>query len=154
MGSMDTREYALPSPEQAPPGRQQRLLVPARHFVLDTPLEPPFAERMQSVLFGMGCFWGAEKMFWQAAGVHSTAVGYAAGHTPNPTYQEVCSGATGHSEVVRVVFDSTVTDYQAMLKIFWEGHDPTQGMRQGNDTGTQLHIPRQADHLFRGKATT
>jgi peptide-methionine (S)-S-oxide reductase len=110
--------------------------MPDTHFVLGTPLEPPF-EGLQLAMFGMGCFWGAEKRFWEAPGVHSTQVGYAAGSTPNPTYQEVCSGRTGHNEVVRVVFDPVATTYEALLGIFWEGHDPTQGMRQGNDAGTQ-----------------
>jgi peptide-methionine (S)-S-oxide reductase len=111
--------------------------VPARHFVLDAPLAPPFPEGLELALFGMGCFWGAERVFWQAQGVYSTAVGYAGGHTPNPSYQEVCSGLTGHNEVVRVVFDPLRTRYEDLLRIFWEGHDPTQGMRQGNDVGTQ-----------------
>ncbi len=111
--------------------------MPARHFVLDATLEPEFPSNMELALFGLGCFWGAEQKFWQAQGVYSTAVGYAAGHTPNPTYQEVCSGYTGHNEVVRVVFDPNVIDYEAILRIFWEGHDPTQGLRQGNDVGSQ-----------------
>ena len=111
--------------------------VPARHEVLGTPLEPPFPEGAELALFGMGCFWGAERVFWQAPGVISTSVGYAGGYTPNPTYDEVCSARTGHNEVVRVVFDPAVTSYDALLKLFWEGHDPTQGMRQGNDVGTQ-----------------
>ena len=128
---------ALPSPEEALPGREERMPVPAEHFVLGHRLEPPFPDGLQLALFGMGCFWGAEKAFWQAPGVWSTSVGYAAGLTPNPTYREVCSGRTGHNEVVRVVFDPARTDYEAMLKLFWEGHDPTQGMRQGNDVGTQ-----------------
>jgi peptide-methionine (S)-S-oxide reductase len=122
--------------ENALPGRDERMPVPAQHFVLGTPMEPPFPG-MELALFGMGCFWGAEKKFWEAEGVHSTAVGYAAGHTRNPTYREVCSEQTGHAEVVRVVFDPGRTSYAAMLKIFWESHDPTQGMRQGNDVGTQ-----------------
>ncbi len=137
MGFFATRKPTVPSPEEALPGRQERMPVPAKHFVLDAPLEPPFPDRMELALFGMGCFWGAERKFWQAEGVYTTAVGYAAGHTPNPTYQEVCSGATGHNEVVRVVFDPAVTDFEALLQIFWESHDPTQGMRQGNDIGTQ-----------------
>ncbi len=137
MGFFGTRKATMPTPDQALPGRTERMPVPARHFVLDAPLEPPFPDGMELALFGMGCFWGAEKQFWQAPGVYSTAVGYAAGHTPNPTYQEVCSGYTGHNEVVRVVFDPAKTDYEALLKLFWEGHDPTQGMRQGNDAGTQ-----------------
>jgi len=127
----------LPSREDALPGREDRMPVPARHFVLDTPLAPPFPGGMKLALFGMGCFWGAEKKFWEHPGVYSTAVGYAGGATPNPTYREVCSGLTGHNEVVRVVFDPTKTDYGALLATFWENHDPTQGMRQGNDVGTQ-----------------
>ena len=111
--------------------------MPTSHFVSRHPLEPPFPEGMQRALFGMGCFWGAEKKFWQQSGVFTTAVGYAAGSTPNPTYREVCTGRTGHSEVVLVVFDPAVVSYDALLKLFWENHDPTQGMRQGNDTGTQ-----------------
>jgi peptide-methionine (S)-S-oxide reductase len=111
--------------------------VPAAHFVLGHPLTPPFPDGMEQAVFGMGCFWGAERKFWQAEGVYTTAVGYAAGVTPNPTYQEVCSGCTGHNEVVLAVFDPAATSYEAMLKVFWESHDPTQGMRQGNDAGTQ-----------------
>ncbi len=137
MGFFGIKKDTLPLPQDALPGRPERLPVAARHFVLDAPIAPPFPDRMELALFGMGCFWGAERKFWQAEGVYTTAVGYAAGHTPNPTYQEVCSGDTGHNEVVRVVFDPAVTDYQAMLKIFWESHNPTQGMRQGNDAGTQ-----------------
>ena len=124
-------------PERALPGREQAIPVPDRHFVLDTPLEPPFPEGVETAVFGMGCFWGAERMFWQADGVYSTAVGYAGGFTPNPLYEEVCSGSTGHTEVVLVAFDSVKTSFEEMLRIFWEGHDPTQGMRQGNDVGTQ-----------------
>jgi peptide-methionine (S)-S-oxide reductase len=127
----------LPTREEALPGRATRMPVPERHFVLGTRLEPPWPDGMELALFGMGCFWGAERKFWEAPGVHSTAVGYAAGLTPNPTYAEVCSGRTGHNEVVRVVFDPRATDYAEMLRIFWESHDPTQGMRQGNDVGTQ-----------------
>ncbi len=127
----------LPRPGQALPGRAQRMQVGARHAVLGTPLEPPFPEHTQLALFGMGCFWGAERRFWEAPGVYSTSVGYAAGQTPNPSYEEVCSGGTGHSEVVRVVFDPARTSYAALLTRFWESHDPTQGMRQGNDLGTQ-----------------
>ncbi len=124
-------------PERALPGRSQQMPVPDRHAVLGNPLLPPFPEGLQRTVFGMGCFWGAERMFWQAEGVWTTAVGYAGGYTPNPTYEEVCSGSTGHTEVVLAVFDPSVTSYEALLKIFWEGHDPTQGMRQGNDVGTQ-----------------
>ncbi len=113
------------------------MIVPERHFVLGTPLLPPFPAGFAQAVFGMGCFWGAERKFWQVPGVYTTAVGYAGGHTPNPTYREVCSGQTGHAEVVLVVFDPARTSYEALLQVFWENHDPTQGMRQGNDVGTQ-----------------
>ena len=119
------------------PGREQAMPVPAAHFVNGNPLQGPFADSHARALFGMGCFWGAERMFWQLAGVYTTAVGYSAGQTPNPTYREVCSGQTGHNEVVLVVFDPTQIHYDDLLKVFWEGHDPTQGMRQGNDVGPQ-----------------
>jgi peptide-methionine (S)-S-oxide reductase len=129
---------SIPSPEQALPGRAERPFgLSAQHAVLGTPLEAPFAAGLQIAVFGMGCFWGAERKFWQTPGVYSTAVGYAGGYTPNPTYEEVCSGATGHAEVVQVVFDPKVVSYRDLLKVFWESHDPTQGMRQGNDRGTQ-----------------
>jgi len=118
-------------------GRAAQMPVPERHFVSGHPLKPPFPEGMQQALFGMGCFWGAERLFWETPGVYSTAVGYAGGETPNPTYEEVCSGCTNHTEAVLVVFDPAVVSYQTLLKVFWEGHDPTQGMRQGNDAGTQ-----------------
>ena len=127
----------LPTPESALPGRNTPLEIPAQHFVLGTPLTPPFPEGFERIVIGMGCFWGAERMFWKAPGVHTTAVGYAGGLTPNPTYEEVCSGRTGHAEVVLAVFDPAQTSYEETLRIFWEGHDPTQGMRQGNDVGTQ-----------------
>ena len=127
----------IPSPEDASPGRDEEVVVPERHFVNRRPMKPPFPEGFQKALFGMGCFWGPERMFWQLEGVFTTAVGYAGGHTPNPTYQEVCSGLTGHNEVVLIVFDPAITSYEALLKVFWESHDPTQGMRQGNDVGTQ-----------------
>jgi peptide-methionine (S)-S-oxide reductase len=127
----------IPSPEQALPGRPQAIPVPARHFVKDVPLKPPFPQGTEVAIFGMGCFWGAERMFWEAPGVYTTAVGYAGGTTPNPTYEEVCSGRTGHTEAVLVAFDPKRTSYEAMLRLFWESHDPTQGMRQGNDVGTQ-----------------
>ena len=133
-GSMKLR---LPRPDQALPGRDVAIPVPERHAVNGARLKPPFPEGLEQAVFGMGCFWGAERKFWQAAGVYSTAVGYAGGYTPNPTYKEVCSGMTGHTEVVLVVFDPKVTSYDAILKVFWENHDPTQGMRQGNDVGTQ-----------------
>jgi peptide-methionine (S)-S-oxide reductase len=119
------------------PGRERALDVPALHEVLKTPLKPPFPEGLERAIFGMGCFWGEEKVFWEAPGVYTTAVGYAGGFTPNPTYEEVCSGRTGHTEAVLVVFDPAITSYEALLKLFWEGHDPTQGMRQGNDVGSQ-----------------
>jgi peptide-methionine (S)-S-oxide reductase len=137
MFSFARKKLQMPRPEEALRGRAQAVPVTNRHFVNGNPILPPFPEGMQLALFGMGCFWGAEQMFWKAPGVFSTAVGYAAGYTPNATYEEVCSGQTGHNEVVRVVFDPTKTSYAAMLKVFWEGHDPTQGMRQGNDVGTQ-----------------
>jgi peptide-methionine (S)-S-oxide reductase len=119
------------------PGRERQMPVPERHAVLGTPMKPPFPDGLQQAVFGLGCFWGAERIFWQAPGVYTTAVGYAGGFTPNPTYEEVCSGRTGHAEVVLVVFDPARTSYADLLKLFWESHDPTQGMRQGNDTGTQ-----------------
>ena len=119
------------------PGRAAALTVSNRHAVLGSPLQPPFAAGMEEAQFGMGCFWGAERLFWKIPGVHSTSVGYAGGYTPNPTYEEVCSGRTGHAEVVRVIFDPTKVSYETLLKAFWERHDPTQGMRQGNDLGTQ-----------------
>jgi peptide-methionine (S)-S-oxide reductase len=119
------------------PGRSERMPVPEKHFVLGTPLVPPFPEGMQRAIFAMGCFWGAERKFWEEDGVYTTAVGYAGGFTANPTYSEVCSGSTGHTEAVLVVFDPARTSYERMLQVFWENHDPTQGMRQGNDIGTQ-----------------
>ena len=139
------RKTRLPSSDEALPGRAQAIEPPARHFVNDHPLDGPFPEGMQTALFGMGCFWGAERRFWQLPGVYSTAVGYAGGYTPNPSYEEVCSGMTGHNEVVRVVYDPSEIDYQSLLRSFWEGHDPTQGMRQGNDVGTQY---RSAIYTF------
>ena len=124
-------------PASALPGREQALKVPARHEVLKTPLVPPFPAGTEQTVFGMGCFWGEERVFWQAPGVYTTAVGYAGGLTPNPTYEEVCSGRTGHTEAVLVAFDPAATSYEELLRLFWEGHDPTQGMRQGNDVGSQ-----------------
>lgn len=131
------KKLSLPTPEEALPGRDEPISVTNKHYVNGNPIKPPFPEGMEMALFGMGCFWGAERKFWQAKGVFTTAVGYAAGFTPNPTYQEVCTGLTGHNEVVRVVFDPAVISYEQILKVFWENHNPTQGMRQGNDTGTQ-----------------
>jgi peptide-methionine (S)-S-oxide reductase len=131
------RKTELPDRENALPGRDTPIEITRPHLVLGTPLTPPFPEGYEKIVVGMGCFWGAERMFWRAPGVYTTAAGYAGGYTPNPTYQEVCSGATGHAEVVLAVFDPAVTSYDEMLRIFWEGHDPTQGMRQGNDVGTQ-----------------
>ncbi len=125
------------APEQALPGRSEKMTVPASHFVNGARLEPPFPEGTELALFGLGCFWGAERKFWQTPGVVSTSAGYAGGSTPNPTYREVCSGQTGHTEVVRVVFDPGKLSYAELLRVFWEAHDPTQGMRQGNDVGTQ-----------------
>jgi peptide-methionine (S)-S-oxide reductase len=127
----------MPSPEEALPGRPQPLLVPERHFVNGNSMVPPFPEGMEQAMFGLGCFWGAERCFWQLEGVYVTAVGYTAGYTPNPTYEEVCSGLTGHNEVVRVVFDPQRIGFEQLLHRFWESHNPTQGMRQGNDRGTQ-----------------
>ena len=131
------KKTSLPSPEDALPGRDEPLDVSNEHAVLDAPLKPPFPDHTEMAVFALGCFWGAERLFWKLDGVYSTHVGYAAGFTPNPTYREVCSGQTGHTEVVRVVFDPDVLSYDRLLKTFWENHDPTQGMRQGNDVGTQ-----------------
>jgi peptide-methionine (S)-S-oxide reductase len=131
------KKLDLPTANEALPGRSTPMPVPDKHFVNGNPLKPPYPAGMQTAMFGLGCFWGAERKFWEAPGVYTTAVGYAAGITPNPTYEEVCSGLTGHNEVVFVVFDPARTSYEALLKIFWESHDPTQGMRQGNDVGTQ-----------------
>ena len=127
----------MPTREQALPGREQRMEVPAAHHVNGARLTPPFPDGLERAMFGLGCFWGAEKKFWQLPGVYTTAVGYAGGYTPNPTYEEACSGKTGHAEAVLVVFDPAKISYEQILKLFWEGHDPTQGMRQGNDVGTQ-----------------
>jgi peptide-methionine (S)-S-oxide reductase len=124
-------------PRDALVGREEQMVVTERHAVLGTPLRPPFPEGFETAVFGLGCFWGAERVFWQAPGVYTTAVGYAGGYTPNPTYEEACSGRTGHTEAVLVVYDPAKTSYEELLKLFWENHDPTQGMRQGNDAGTQ-----------------
>ncbi|BAZ45256.1 protein-methionine-S-oxide reductase [Chondrocystis sp. NIES-4102] len=131
------KKASIPSREEALPGRSQAMAVPAKHYVNGNPIKAPFPATMEQAIFGLGCFWGAERKFWQQKGVYSTAVGYAAGHTPNPTYQEVCTGMTGHNEVVLVVYDPAIISYQDLLKVFWESHNPTQGMRQGNDRGTQ-----------------
>jgi len=153
-----TKSTEVIAPEDALPGRPEPMPVPERHFVLDTPLTPPFPDGLEQVVVGLGCFWGAERKFWEAEGVYTTAVGYAGGTTPNPTYQEVCSGRTGHTEAVLVVFDPAAISLDAVLKIFWESHDPTQGMRQGNDVGSQYRSaiytgsPEQAATVERSRA--
>lgn len=145
------KKQVMPTPEEALPGRDSVMPVAEKHFVLGNPLTPPFPEDTEQVVFGLGCFWGAERKFWQHEGVYTTAVGYAAGITPNPTYEEVCTGRTGHNEVVLVVYKPTQVDFESLLKLFWESHNPTQGMRQGNDVGTQYRsgiytsIPEQKD---------
>jgi peptide-methionine (S)-S-oxide reductase len=131
------KKTTLPSADQALPGRDEKMPVAASHFVNGKPITPPFPDSLQQIIFGLGCFWGAERKFWQLEGVYTTAVGYAAGYTPNPTYQEVCTGNTGHNEVVLVVYDPAIISFERLLQVFWESHDPTQGMRQGNDVGTQ-----------------
>jgi len=138
-------KLAVPQPEDCLPGRSQPMPLPEQHFVNRHPLAGPYPAGMKKAVFGLGCFWGAERVFWQAPGVWVTAVGYAGGSTPNPTYEEVCSGRTGHTEAVLVVYDPKLTSYEALLKLFWESHDPTQGMRQGNDVGTQY---RSAIYTF------
>jgi peptide-methionine (S)-S-oxide reductase len=137
MWSPKRKKLEMPKPEDAIPGRTTRLAVPAAHFVNGHRLEPPYPAGLKTAMFGLGCFWGAEKLFWNRPGVYTTAVGYAGGLTPNPTYEEVCTGRTGHNEVVRVVYDPAETSYEDLLRAFWEAHNPTQGMRQGNDVGTQ-----------------
>ncbi|AKT36346.1 peptide-methionine (S)-S-oxide reductase MsrA [Chondromyces crocatus] len=134
---IDARKLQVPTKEEALPGRAERMPVPEKHYVNGRRISPPFPDGLQRALFGMGCFWGVERKFWKVKGVYTTAVGYAGGHTPNPTYREVCTGGTGHNEVVLVVFDPKVVSYEELLRQFWENHDPTQGMRQGNDVGTQ-----------------
>lgn len=144
----NSKKLQMPTAEQALPGRAEPLVVDETHFVKGVPIKPPFPSQMHWFVAGLGCFWGAERRFWQTPGVYTTAVGYAAGFTPNPTYEEVCSGQTGHNEVVLVVFDPELVSFAQLLKVFWEAHDPTQGMRQGNDRGTQyrsgLYLPEQA----------
>jgi peptide-methionine (S)-S-oxide reductase len=137
MWFMPRKKLEMPAPGEALPGRATPMPVPEEHYVNGHPLKPPFPQGLETAVFGMGCFWGAERCFWQLPGVYTTAVGYAGGATPNPTYEEVCSGHTGHAEVVLVVYDPKQASYQTLLKTFWESHDPTQGMRQGNDIGTQ-----------------
>jgi len=132
-----TKPSKMVAADEALPGRNEAMSVPSRHEVLGTPLEPPFPAGLEQAVIGMGCFWGAERVFWREPGIYTTAVGYAGGITPNPTYEEVCSGRTGHTEAVLVVFDPQQTSYDEILRLFWENHDPTQGMRQGNDAGTQ-----------------
>ena len=131
------KKSTMVSAQQALPGRDHQMPVPDKHFINGNPLKPPFTEGLETIVFGMGCFWGAERKFWQTEGVYTTAVGYAAGYTPNPTYKEVCSGMTGHNEVVLVVYDPNLVTFSDLLKVFWESHNPTQGMRQGNDNGSQ-----------------
>ena len=135
--STNRNKTRIPERDECPPGRAGIMPVPERHFVLGTNMLPPYPEGMRQAMFGMGCFWGAERKFWTLDGVYTTAVGYAAGYTPNPTYEEVCSGRTGHGEVVRIIYDPEKISYEQLLTVFWESHDPTQGMRQGNDIGTQ-----------------
>ncbi len=154
-----SRKLSMPTPQDALPGRNDPIATAREHFVLKTPLKGPYPKGFQVAMFGMGCFWGAERKFWELGdGIFTTAVGYAAGHTPNPTYDEVCTGATGHNEVVMVVFDPGKISYEQLLKIFWESHNPTQGMRQGNDVGTQYRSgiytvsPEQKEQAERSKA--
>ncbi|MFP6809359.1 MAG: peptide-methionine (S)-S-oxide reductase MsrA [Pseudomonadales bacterium] len=156
MGLFSTSKNSIPDSASALPGRQEVMQVPASHFVNGNPMMPPFADNLETAVFGMGCFWGAERFFWKREGVFSTAVGYAGGATPNPSYEEVCSGGTGHSEVVLVVFDPAIVSYDELLALFWESHDPTQGMRQGNDVGTQYRsviYTSSEDHLAKAEAS-
>jgi len=146
------KKAVMPAPSEALPGRADAIKVPEKHFVLGTALVPPFPAGIETAVFGLGCFWGAERKFWQLPGVHTTAVGYAAGYTRNPTYEEVCSGQTGHNEVVLVAYDPAKIAFEALLKTFWESHDPTQGMRQGNDVGTQYRSGIYAPDERRRKA--
>ena len=150
------KSTTLPTADTALPGRDTVMPVPEQHFVNGNPLRGPFPAHLQEAVFGLGCFWGAERVFWQLDGVYSTSVGYAGGITPNPTYDEVCSGGTGHTEVVSVIFDPQIISYDALLKVFWESHDPTQGMRQGNDRGTQYRsaiYASDADQLTQARAS-
>src|SRR5919106_5687558 len=146
------KKAEMVTPEDALPGRDTPMQLPERHEVLGTPLQPPFPDGMEQLVVGMGCFWGAERVFWRAEGVYTTAVGYAGGFTPNPTYEEVCSGRTGHAEVVLVMYDPAKVSYDDLLRTFWEGHDPTQGMRQGNDVGTQYRSLIQVSDDVQRKA--
>ena len=145
------KKVEMPAPGEALPGRSEALEVPEYHFVNGNRLQPPFPDGLALAMFGLGCFWGAEQVFWQRAGVYSTMVGYAGGYTPNPTYREVCSGMTGHNEVVRVIYDPGSAPYEELLRLFWESHDPTQGMRKGNDVGTQyrsgIYVYDEAQHV-------
>jgi peptide-methionine (S)-S-oxide reductase len=152
MSIFSKKPVTVPSKAEALPGRAERMPVPETHFVNKNRITPPFPDGLERAVFGMGCFWGAEKKFWQLHGVYSTAVGYAGGPTPNPTYREVCTGMTGHNEVVLVVFDPRIVSYDDLLKVFWENHDPTQGMRQGNDVGTQYRSGIYADNARQQRA--
>ena len=152
MSIFSKKPATIPSKAEALPGRAERMPVPDAHFVNKNRITPPFPDGLERAVFGMGCFWGAEKKFWQLHGVYSTAVGYAGGPTPNPTYREVCTGMTGHNEVVLVVFDPRIVSYDDLLKVFWENHDPTQGMRQGNDVGTQYRSGIYADNARQQRA--